>query len=324
MFQPISYKINSRFGTREELKRLIDTCRKLGLRVYVDVVLNHFSGSGNDNYLHRNMDNQCLKWENKTSSAPFDRQSPFYTHAFTYKYNSQTGQPPSNEFPGAAIGPEDFHCTRALNTWSDLFILNNGWLVGLTDINTSKENVRERQAAYLVELMSMGVTGFRIDAGKHLSPEDLSEILKKLQHKMGGHLPDDFIVWLEILSGGETNLLWNNPGWYGQNFDKILLKFLNSKQDLEKIKFYDGAYPVYANNFLSRKRVVIENDDHDQQSSTFHNIEPYGCVLVKGCSVENHRNYEIRLFENPYWVENNNEDWPIRLVLSSYYLTLEF
>ncbi len=59
----------------------------------------------------------------------------------------------SNEFPGAAIGPEDVHCERSLGSWSDLFILNNGWLVGLIDLDTSRESVRERQAAYLVEMI---------------------------------------------------------------------------------------------------------------------------------------------------------------------------
>jgi alpha-amylase len=54
-----------------------------------------------------------------------------------------------------------------LGSWSDLFILNNGWLVGLTDLDTSKDNVRERQAAYVVEQISMGFSGFRIDAGKN-------------------------------------------------------------------------------------------------------------------------------------------------------------
>lgn len=110
----------------------------------------------------------CTKWGNKTSSAPIDRQSPFFTHAYTYEYNSNTGEAPANEFPGAGIGPDDFHCERALGSWSDLFILNNGWLVGLTDIDTSKDNVRERQAAYIVEMVSMGISGFRIDAGKLL------------------------------------------------------------------------------------------------------------------------------------------------------------
>jgi alpha-amylase len=187
-------------GTREELRDLINTCRGFGVRVYIDAVLNHFTGAGNDMLKHRNP-NGCVTWGNKTSSAPPERQSPFYTHAFTFEDNMNTGLDPSNEFPAAAIGTDDFHCDRALNTWTDLFILNNGWLVGLTDIDTSKDNVRERQSAYLVDMLSLGASGFRFDAAKHVSPQDLSGILKKVQTKMGGQLPDDFFVWLEVLTG---------------------------------------------------------------------------------------------------------------------------
>jgi alpha-amylase len=187
-------------GTREDLRDLIQTCRGFGVRVYIDAVLNHFTGAGNDMLKHRNP-NGCVTWGNKTSSAPSERQSPFYTHAFTFEDNVNTDLDPSNEFPGAAIGTDDFHCDRALNTWTDLFILNNGWLVGLTDIDTSKDNVRERQAAYLVDMLSLGASGFRFDAAKHISPQDLSGMLKKVQTKMGGQLPDDFFVWLEVLTG---------------------------------------------------------------------------------------------------------------------------
>jgi alpha-amylase len=187
-------------GTREELRDLITTCRGYGVRVYIDAVLNHFTGAGNDQNQHRNP-NGCVRWGNKTSSAPTERQSPFYTHAFTYQYNPNTGKAPSNEFPGAAIGPEDFHCDRSLGSWTDLFIMNNGWLVGLTDLDTSKDNVRERQAAYLVDMLSIGASGFRLDAAKHMSPEDLSAIMKKVQTKMGGQLPDDFFVYLEVITG---------------------------------------------------------------------------------------------------------------------------
>lgn len=40
------------------------------------------------------------------------------------------------EFPSVPYGPLDFHCARALNSWTDGFILNCGWLVNLADLNT--------------------------------------------------------------------------------------------------------------------------------------------------------------------------------------------
>jgi alpha-amylase len=39
-------------------------------KVYVDVILNHFTGAGNDLSDHRNPSAGCAKWGNKTSSAP--------------------------------------------------------------------------------------------------------------------------------------------------------------------------------------------------------------------------------------------------------------
>ena len=50
-------------------------------------------------------------------------------------------------------------------------------------------------------------------------------------------------------------------------------------------------------------------------------MEGEGCVLVKNCPEGTHRNFEIKLFENPNGVGNNDNDWPIRFILSSYYHT---
>lgn len=42
----------------------------------------------------------------------------------------------------------------------------------------------------------MGVSGVRIDAAKHISPDNLSAIFKKLKDNMGGgELPDDFTAY---------------------------------------------------------------------------------------------------------------------------------
>lgn len=48
---------------------------------------------------------------------------------------------------------------------------------------------------------------------------------------------------------------------------------------------------------------------------------PFGCVLVKDCGENTHRDFELRLFNNPNGVSNNDNDWPIRFILSSYYHT---
>ena len=88
---------------------------------------------------------------------------------------------------------------------------------------------------------------------------------------------------------------------------------------------WDGLYPKEPQNnpLVSKNRVVIQNDDHDQQNpgSSSRDMANFGCVLVKKCAVSEHRNFEVQLFSNPNGVGNNDNDWPIRFILSSYYHT---
>lgn len=122
---------------------------------------------------------------------------------------------PGVEYPAAALGVEDFHCERSLNSWNDPFQLNYGWLSGLTDLDTESDYVRERIAAYFTDLLSIGFSGFRIDAAKHVKPESLAAIFGKLKNNLGGgELPEDFMTYLEVLLGGEGNMLECEEGDY--------------------------------------------------------------------------------------------------------------
>ncbi len=119
-------------------------------------------------------------------------------------------------------------------------------------------------------------------------------------------------------------MIWSGPSWYGSSFNNILMKDLGSQSEIDKIKLWDGLYPKEPqNNPISKNRVVIQNDDHDQQNpgSSSRDMGPFGCVLVKNCPADQHRDFETRLFNSPNGVGNNDNDWPIRFILSSYYLT---
>jgi alpha-amylase len=326
MYQPVSYRLQGRMGTRDQLRNMINTCRGYGVRVYADSVVNHMTGNGNDLSNHRNPGAGCATWGNKTSSAePYG--SPYYTPAYTYEINPYTGRGTNVlEFPAVPYGPMDFHCDKPLNSWTDPNILNTGWLTGLTDLDTSKDYVRQRIADFFTDLISIGFSGFRIDAAKHIHPTDLAAIFAKLKENLGGELPADFITWLEVLTGGESSLLVQGDGDY--SYTGGLTKKLQaqgfSPSEIDKIKIWWSGYPTEPENdagSISITRKVIQNDDHDQQNpgSSSRDMHDKGCVLVKGCSPDTHRNFEIKLFESPEGVKNNKDDYPIRLVLSSYY-----
>lgn len=183
---------------------MIKTRRSKGLRVYADAVVNHMTGGGNDVSKHRNS-NGCVYWdgEYKHSSINSTHNSPFYTPCCTYTTNHR-GEPNNVlEFPGVHYGPIDFHC----NSWNDQNILKTGWLSGLSDLDTSTDYVRQRICDYFVDLLSIGFSGFRVDAAKHIHPDDLAFIFAKIKESMGGSIHDDWFTWLEVLTGGESYLL---------------------------------------------------------------------------------------------------------------------
>jgi alpha-amylase len=265
-YQPVSYKLGGRHGTRDELRQMINTCRSHGVRVYADAVVNHMSGGGNDVWKsHRNGGGSwCSYWGPKDSSAG----SPYYTFNFMYQNSERTGLRPGIEFPGVPYISSDFHCMRDLNSWTDGFILNNGWLVGLTDLDTEQPKVQERIAAYFTDLVGIGFSGIRIDAAKHIMPESLAKIFKKFADNMGGNLPDDFMAYLEVIIGGERDLLMCQDNWYnfGTSFENEMRSAGLSDSDIYKIKIWSSDYPkehpICGWWTIPSERYAIENDCH--------------------------------------------------------------
>jgi len=332
MYQPVSYRLQGRMGTRDDLRKMITSCRSVGVRVYADAVINHMSGGGNDaNPYHRNPDANCAKWGNKSSSLP-GGHSPFYTQTFTYTKGKHTGKAPMQEFPAVPYGPMDFHCERPLNSWTDPLDLNAGWLTGLTDLNTERENVQERIAAYMTDMIGIGFSGFRMDAAKHVKPDDLVAIFSKFRRNMGGALPSDFFTWLEVLLGGEADMLMCNKA-SGYNYGSYLTDKLAaagfSASEVAQIKTWNSGYPKEPEKGVDGcdigksglQRQVVQNDDHDQQNpgSSSRDMGNAGCVLIKGCAEDKHRSFEVELFTNPPGSSDNKNDYPIRTVLSSFY-----
>ncbi|MFC8210435.1 carbohydrate-binding module family 20 domain-containing protein, partial [Streptomyces sp. NPDC057296] len=143
-YQPVSYKIAGRLGDRGQFKTMVDTCHAAGVKVVADAVVNHMSaGNGTG-----------------TGGSPYTK----YTYPGTY-------------------APNDFdNCTAQINDYRNRFNVQECELVGLADLDTGEDHVRGRIAAYLDDLLSLGVDGFRIDAAKHMAAGDLADIKARLSN----------------------------------------------------------------------------------------------------------------------------------------------
>lgn len=315
VYQPVSYKLASRMGDRAALRSMIQTCRAAGVRVYFDAVINHMTGNGNDIQNHRNTDCSTYTGHNATAN------SPYFTAGNTYLINPFTNTRPAPEYPAVPYGPTDFHCERSLSSWTDGQILTKGWLVGLVDLNTEKAYVQDRIATYLVDVLSLGASGFRVDAAKHIGPKGMAQIYARVKSKLGGgNLPDDFISWNEVILGGEKDLLACGGGewsWY-TNFDSQMASAGLSSSDIAKVKVWSSDYPkempACGSWIIPPSRFAIQNDDHDQQNpgSSSRDMGDYGSVLIKDKDIAKHRGFEVNLFAR------TDADWWIKLVLSSY------
>lgn len=162
-----------------------------------------------------------------------------------------------------------------MNSWSDPFDLNFGWLEGLSDLATETSYVRNRIADYFSDLISIGFSGFRIDAAKHICPDDLAAIFSLFKERMGGQFPDDFISYLEVLIGGEKDLLmcqYSNYQ-YSQYFDDAMQKAGLSVEDISKIKIWECTLSyiffffrnggqsanVIAESLLFKRKIPLKN-----------------------------------------------------------------
>ncbi|RDL35977.1 Uncharacterized protein BP5553_06589 [Venustampulla echinocandica] len=317
VYQPVSYRLQSRSGTRSELRAMIQACRTAGVRVYADAVVNHMVGQGTDVQNHRNRDCSLYSGHNATAG------SPYFTSGNTYLLNPQTGTRPTMEFPAVPYGPSDFHCERSISSWTDMNQVTKGYLVGLTDLNTENPYTQDRIATYIVDLLSIGFSGVRFDAAKHIGPSSIAAIFAIIKRKMGGSMPADYISWLEVILGGEASVLACDGGadsWY-TNFNTILSGKGFTQAEINQIKIWSSDYPkempICGSWVIPASRFAVQNDDHDQQSpgSSSRDMQSYGSVLIKDKDPAKHRAFELQLFSR------TDADWQIKLVLSSYMFT---
>lgn len=146
IYQPVSYQLESRFGSRDQFKAMVESCASHGVDIVVDAVINHMANQSGVGF----------------AGTQFS------------KY----------EYPGL-YEPEDFNNCQLtdngqINNYSDRAEVQTCELLGLPDLNQTKPNVQSTILSYLNDLLSLGVAGFRIDAAKHMAATDLAAIISQL------------------------------------------------------------------------------------------------------------------------------------------------
>ncbi|GLI26171.1 hypothetical protein ARHIZOSPH14_04130 [Agromyces rhizosphaerae] len=222
-YQPVSYRIESKLGTRAEFASMVATCRSAGVGVIADAVLNHTTGAD--------------------------------VGSGTGVAGSQFGV---DSFPGIYSSWDFNDCRSNISNYGDRYQVQNCRLLSLQDLRTGSDYVRTTLADYLNDLISLGVSGFRIDAAKHIPAADLEAIKSKLTD------PDIFWVHEVIGASGEPV----QPSEYlgsGDSHEFFYARELKSRFDgqITDLRLIgDGKLPS------SSAGVFVDNHDTERNGET--------------------------------------------------------
>lgn len=111
---------------------MTDRCNKAGVRIFVDVVLNH-------------MTNQQ------------------YTSMSNSKYSVC-----KREYYDIGYNKNHFHNSCPLNNYQNAWEVKFCELFGLPDLKTEDDFVRGRLIGFLNKLIDLGASGFRVDTGQYI------------------------------------------------------------------------------------------------------------------------------------------------------------
>ncbi|MEW8627070.1 MAG: alpha-amylase family glycosyl hydrolase, partial [Candidatus Thiodiazotropha sp.] len=294
-YQPISYRLESRSGSRDELAQMIARCHGVGVKVYADVVINHMA----------------------SCRPECDRNQPQFGNAGVagssyqpggYRFESLFDDGDRFHVPGSlnAYGPEHFHRNcPAVQDWGNVWQLHNCELEGLADLATERNDVRATLANYLASLFALGVDGLRIDAAKHLPPSDLRAILTMAAQaanvriegtSINAQAPKSVVVFQEYIG--------NPPDPYGAYGNGKVTEFSFGIAQSTAFLNWDGLKISQAASLISQwkmqpsYRVVTFIDNHDNQRG--HG----GGGKVFAHKGGNGRNYGIRNYLPAYRLAN--------------------
>lgn len=257
-YQPVSYELtNSRSGTIAQFESMVETCWKdHGVKIIVDAVVNHMAaGSGVG-----------------SNGNTFSGASSYFL------YNKDGVE--------YRFGGNDFHSQCSIN-YGQQFVsggeIRNCWVAGggLPDLKTEDNAwVRARITDYLNSMVEMGVAGFRIDAAKHMNPDDITTITSNLQNLRSdnGWFSNNErpYVFQEVIYGG-------NQGSAPEDYDNTvngaklgITEFRYGQKIGEKFR-YDASggisdyikynFPVASAGWgmIDSSYALIFTDNHDNQ-----------------------------------------------------------
>lgn len=206
-YQPQDYRvIDSPLGNTSDFRAMVQALNARGIRTYADVLLNHMA--------------------NETAQRPgLDYPGPAVLGNYAGNRGYYDGIRLFGNLGNNFLGAGDFNPASCIRDYNNVYevqtyrICGGGGDAGLPDLAANAWVIAQQQA-YLRALKALGVTGFRIDAAKHMPFSHLNAVLTP-DIKNGVHVFGELITSGGAGSGDYDTFL----GPYLQNTDHSAYDF---------------------------------------------------------------------------------------------------
>lgn len=257
-YDVMDYKaIDPLYGTMEDFEQLVAECDKRGIKLIIDLVLNHTSSE------HPWFKAACeyLSGLGK-DEEPSVQDCPYYEY-----YNFVKGDPPSASY--YRVGNTDYYYEGAFSDH-------------MPDVNFDCEAVRKEFEDIMSFWLNKGVGGFRLDAVKHFYGESTGknvEVLSWVNDYVKNINPNAYIV-------GEC---WDSMSiytqYYASGIDSLFdFGFADSSGIITRTLTYNGeanSAQVYAKSLVKIQNAIreVRADGIDAPFFTNHDLaRAAGCM----------------------------------------------
>jgi glycosidase len=210
------YSPNPHFGTLAKLQQLVNTAHANGIKVILDVVPNH---------------------------------SADYLQPFATQYDSPNYQPapPFNN-------PDWYHHNGDVTDWNDQWLVENGDIGGLDDINTENQDaVDEIIAVYQYWFQQTGADAARVDAARSLPKSFLQQFEQAIGVQTFGEIFHGDVAYVADYQNYEWSVL-DFPLFFNA---REVFAYDDSFQKIRNVLDNDWRYP-------HPERLITFIDNHDR------------------------------------------------------------
>jgi alpha-amylase len=192
------YEIESRIGTKEDLKLLVDECHRRGMFFMLDTVANHMGPIIRENLTHFYPFNQASHYH--TFLKPPDETFLQYAH-----------KPCFNSIP---------NCWPGMSSCSNQTLIENCWFGDLGDLKQENPQVAQMLNTWIKEMVSnYSIDGIRLDTAPYIPKWYLKQFQEAAGVYVIGEATTFNISYLRDYQGtcetcGHVQGMFNFPFWH--------------------------------------------------------------------------------------------------------------